>query len=163
MSSFTSPGSHRYNIPAIDAQDSQSWPKGRELKLSPLVPLVRRRVFNLLYGAWESLPTGDREAFLNMSIDGRDVIEPLLRLFAFLEKNGLLERFLANVLCPLESGEMDKDISEIEGFLSRNIELSEEVKIYWDFFTSPWAVETLRTLRSILDTTKKQQSQAETS
>ncbi len=164
MSSLISPGSHKgkYLIPAVDQQDKKFWPAGREFSLSPVVPLVRRRVFNLLHRAWDGLAEDRKDTFSSREFQSERAVEPLSELLAFLEGQGLLERFLANVICPPDVSERDKDIDDIEGYLTRNIKLDEEVRMFWDFFSSDWAAETLRTVRSILTALRKGLSQAGT-
>ena len=143
-------------LTAIDIEDKRHFPKGREFALSPMVPIVRRRIFNLLKSSFDSLSESKKSQFYKTQIDLSNISEPLSQLIAYMEEKGLLERLLANVVCPVNVRECDKDINEMQGFFNRNLTLEQEIKIFWDFFSSPWAVEILRTVRSILRILKTQ-------
>jgi hypothetical protein len=126
---------YNYSIKCRSKESGERFGKARAFTLSPLVPLVRRRIYFVFREIIENMPEDALSALNKTKIEPSSFVLLLTRLLSYLEEKGMLEDFIACLICPVDSDERTKDVKEISEFLSLNALLALEMRIVSDFFS----------------------------
>lgn len=124
------------SIKCRNDNDIAKFGKGRGFRVSPLVPLVRKRILAFALQTLDNMPKDVAKSFAEKEFDLKNPLQILTGCISWIDEQGLLEDLIALIICPVDVREKDKDVSEIAEFLNNNASMKEEVQAITDFFVS---------------------------
>jgi hypothetical protein len=126
-----------YKIKCIEPT-SVYFGKEREFRLLPLLPIVRRRLFEFFGKVLDDLDEKTIEAIRSKKIDNINMATVILQLSEYFagKDDYKLEELVSLLICPVENGVMTYSPEETHGFLIENAEFDLTQRVIIDFFGS---------------------------
>lgn len=118
--------------------------KEREFRLLPLLPVVRRRLFEFLGELMDGMSDDAVAALKSESLDNKNTATLLIRLLEYLTANDKLERLVSILICPVDVSATKYSIDEVCEYLTENCPLEVSSQVVSDFFCSGSQEHTIR-------------------
>ena len=143
--------------------DIKRYGEERHFRVSPLTPLVRKRIMAFIMRILNETPAEIVRSLKDTKYNLKNPLTIMSSGLKYISDNDLMEKFIALIICPEGTNERAKQVDEIELFLEDNALITDEAKALNVFFKNAQPSEIyealLKTKSAIMKGNEKEPTQ----